>query len=106
MVKKKERNTSNKGKEGLGIAGFTLGIVGLLLIIFLGPLNIPIHIVGLIFCWIQQKKNPTKLGKAGLIINIVGLIIDIFFIYYIFKYVVPQIQEIIDAGGVNNLPLV
>ena len=99
MAAKKESAKSEKKGEGLGIAGFTLGIVGLALTILIGPLNLPLFILGLIFCIIQQKKNPTKLGKAGLIINIIGIILGIFFTYYLIKYVAPEIKKIIDASG-------
>lgn len=99
MAAKKKSEKSGKKDGGLGIAGFTLGVVSLALIILIGPFNLPLLITGLILCWIQQKKNPTKLGKAGLIINIIGIVISIFLTYYIIKYVVPQIIEIMKANG-------
>ena len=76
--------------ESFGIIGLTLGITS---IIFMGNNGILLGIVGLIFSMIQQKKNPTKIGKAGIIVNIVGIILAIVFLIVFIKYLAPIIQE-------------
>jgi hypothetical protein len=76
--------------EGLGIAGFTLGILS---IILAGGLGIGIAIVGFILCMVQQKKNPTKMGKAGLILNVIGVVVGIVFLVVYLKYLVPLMQQ-------------
>ena len=76
--------TEKKG-EGLGISGFTLGIMG---IIFAGWIGLIIAIVGFIFCAIQQKQNKTGLAKAGIILNIVGFVISVAFLILVTYY--PQ----------------
>ena len=69
--------------EGLGIAGFTMGVLS---VILAGWLGIGIAIVGFIFCLVQQRKNPTKLGKVGIVINVVGFVVSILFIVVFVKY--------------------
>ncbi|MFH1311142.1 MAG: hypothetical protein ABIH65_01920 [Nanoarchaeota archaeon] len=67
----------------LGIAGFTLGIVSLAILVFNPLFGTLASIVGLILCIIQQKRNKTKFGKIGIIINIIGFVLNtvIFYIY-------------------------
>jgi len=97
--KKKSKGTS----EGLGIAGFTLGIVGLVTLLFSILLALVLFIVGVILCSIQQKKNPTKLGKSGLIINIIGIILAVIFLIILIKYLGPIINEI-QKQALQNFP--
>lgn len=80
--------------EGLGIAGFTLGILS---IVFIGFNGILLSIVGFIFCMVQQKKNPYKLAKAGWIINIVGFILNIVIIVISILYLAPMLSQV---GGI------
>lgn len=68
--------------EGLGISGFTLGILS---IIFAGLLGMIISVIGFIFCMVQQRKNPNKLTLAGIILNVIGFILSIIFVYVIFS---------------------
>lgn len=79
MAEKKE--VKNIG-EGLGISGFTLGILSIL---FAGYAGIIIAVIGGIFCFVQQRKNKTRLGKAGLILNIIGIALSLIYIFYIAK---------------------
>ena len=85
--KKKDKKTS----EGLGISGFTLGVLS---IILAGWLGIITSLVGFIFCGIQQKNNPTKLGKIGIILNIIGFVISIAFILLYTLYLPQVIQQL------------
>ncbi len=63
-----------KKTEGLGISGFTLGVLGLILS---GWVGLIISIVGAIFCFIQQKRHKTSLGKVGFIVNVIGIILSL-----------------------------
>ena len=90
MVEKKK---SKKSGETLGISGFTLGIAGYFSLIFIGLLSLAFFITGLVFCIIQQKRKPTKLGKTGLIINIVGIIMAIILVIIVAIYLYPLLQE-------------
>ena len=85
-MEEKKRNIG----EGLGIAGFTLGVLSISLA---GGLGIFISIVGFTFCMIQQKKNPKKLAKAGIILNIIGFIVGIIFLVFYVNYIVPLMQQ-------------
>ncbi len=76
MAKKKKsvEKTLPKSKDGLGISGFTLGVLS---IIMAGSLGIFLSIVGFTFCMIQRKRSPTRLGKIGIILNIVGFVLSV-----------------------------
>ena len=63
--------------DGLGISGFTLGILS---IILAGWLGLIIAVIGGIFCFTQQKKKKMRIAKIGLILNIIGFIVSILFI--------------------------
>lgn len=76
--------------ESLGLSGFTLSVLGILL---LGSNGILISLIGFIFCAIQQKKNPNKIGKAGLILGIIGVVLNIFVIVIYFSYIIPQLKQ-------------
>ena len=78
-----------EGGEGLGISGFTLGIMS---IIMAGWLGLILSIVGFSFCMIQQKKHKTKLGKAGMILGVIGFILSVAWIIYYTIYLLPQLQ--------------
>lgn len=90
MVEKKK---SKRSGETLGISGFTLGIAGFFVLLFMWPLSLVFFITGLILCIVQQRKNPTKFGKRGLIINIIGIVATIILGIIIVIYIYPIIQE-------------
>jgi len=75
--------------EGLGVSGFTLGIIG---IIFAGVYGTIISLIGFIFCMIQQKRYKTKIGKVGLILNIVAIILSIIAILFSI-FVLPSLNQ-------------
>jgi len=84
---------AEKRGGGLGVAGFTLGIVSL--IIFLDPFyGIFIAIIGLIFSIVQQRKHKTRLGRWGIVLNILGIIINLFSFYIFIPYLVDYIQNL------------
>jgi len=74
MVKKKEEKTS--GGE-FGVIGFVFGILS---IVFLASNGIILAILGFIFSTMQQKRNPTKFGRLGKILNIIGFILGVILI--------------------------
>lgn len=86
MVKKNLKSS----EEAFGIIGLTLGILS---IILLGSNGIVLAIVGLIFSVVQQKKHPTKIGKAGIIVNIVGIILAIIVIVLLLTYLKPILEQ-------------
>ena len=82
MVNKKSKDIG----EGIGISGFTLGILSILLA---GAMGIFMAVIGFIFCFFQQKRNPTQLGKVGIILNVVGFVLSIVFMFWL----VPQLAS-------------
>jgi len=75
--------------NSLGASGFTLGIVS---IISLGWFGVVLAVIGFAFCLIQQMKKPTKLAKAGIIINVIAFILSIVFIVYLAPLLTEWIQ--------------
>ena len=75
--KKEETKKEKKFGESFGISGFTLGILSIIFAFLVPLFGILFALVGATLCIIQQKKNPTKKGKTGLILNIIGLILGI-----------------------------
>ena len=86
MVKKNLKSSD----EAFGIIGLTLGILSIILV---GSNGIVLAIVGLIFSAVQQKKHPTKIGKAGIIVNIVGIILAIIVIVLLLTYLKPILEQ-------------
>ena len=80
MAGKKEGETKVKANS-FGAAGFTLAVSSIVILLFgvLGIIVMPI--IGFIFCFIQQKKKPTKLGKVGLIVSVIAVVL--FLIYFL-----------------------
>jgi hypothetical protein len=98
MVEKKEDKHT---EEGIGIAGFVLGILSI--IFFVGGAGIVIGIVGFFLCLYQQKRHPTRLGKIGLILNVIGFVIGLIFLIAYMVYLLPKMQEIIQQA--QNFPV-
>ena len=107
VEKKEERHKSHE--ETYGIAGFTLGIVGLLsLVMLVLPVFISFAlmwvfafgylITGLVFCRMQQKRHPTRAGRIGFRINLIGIIIVCVVLALTIVYIVlnfPALQQTI-----------
>jgi len=87
MVRKKSKSFG----EGLGISGFTLGVLSILLA---GGMGVFMAVIGFIFCFTQQKKNPTQLGKIGVILNIVGFVLSILFMIWLIPVLSQQLQNL------------
>ncbi len=86
MAEKFERS-----KEGLGISGFTLGVIG---IVFSGWIGLMISIVGLIFSLVQQKRHKTSMGKIGVILNIIGIVLSILIVVLYSNYIAPLLNKV------------
>ena len=71
-----------KQSNGMGITGFVLALLALLLC-WVPVLNWILWILGLIFSIIGMFKKPKGLAIAGLIISLIGLIVDIVLIIYV-----------------------
>lgn len=82
--------------NSLGASGFTLGIVS---IISLGWFGIALSVIGFAFCLFQQIKKPTKLAKAGIIINGVGFVLSIVFIVYLAPLLTNWLQQQTNLGA-------
>jgi len=76
--------------EGLGISGFTLGIMG---IIFAGWIGMIICIIGLIFSFVQQKRHKMKIAKVGVILNIIGIVLSIAVIV-LYAKIAPLLSQV------------
>ena len=77
--------------EGLKISGFTLGILSL---IFAGSIGMIIAIIGFIFCFYSQRRHPTKLGKVGLILNILGFVLGVAVLILVMTKFYPLIEQL------------
>jgi uncharacterized protein YqhQ len=100
--KKSEKKESKKYGEKLGNAGFILGILSIVFGIMIAPiLGILLAMVGFSLCIVQQKKNPTKKGKLGLILNIIGLSISIIWWIIVLKVIFPLVQDQLQNFPVN-----
>lgn len=91
-----KKRGEHKSKESIvkgnsfGASGFTLGILS---VISLGVFGVILSVIGFIFCFVQQRKKPTKLGKTGLVINVVGLILSILWIVYFAPMLANYLQN-------------
>jgi len=102
MKKKVNKKKSDKGNSFtyLGVVGFTLAISGIFLIFFSTAFVPPIFlIVALVFSIIQQVKNPTKIGKAALIVSIIGIVLYIVWMILLFKVLLPLAQQAMQQGA-------
>lgn len=77
--------------DGLGISGFTLGVLS---IIFAGWTGVLVSVIGGAFCYAQQKKKKVRIGKVGLILNIIGLGLSIIFIWLASTVLAPLLEEL------------
>ena len=80
--------------NSLGASGFTLGILSIL---SLGVSGVVMAVLGFVFCFVQQKSKPTKLGKVGLILNAVGFALSLLFIFYL----APMLTQWMQANGLT-----
>jgi len=87
MGDKKPKRTG----DGIGIAGFILGVLS---IVMMGIFGLILSIIGGIFCIIQQKNNSTKLGKAGLVLNSIGFIFSLLWIFYLGPILAQYINSV------------
>jgi hypothetical protein len=89
MAEKKVKESKIKGNS-LGASGFTLAILSVLTLGLVGAI---MGLIGGIFCFVQQKKKPTKLAKAGLILSIIGFILSIVYVIWIAPWLTKFFQS-------------
>lgn len=82
--------------NGFGIAGFVLGLVGVLMFGY----GFLFSLLGLIFSIIQMRKKKTGLSIAGLVLSIIGLafLILIFGVTIIWAAIIPMISNSLGEG--------
>lgn len=85
-----EKEKTEGKNEGLGISGFTIGVLG---IVFSGWVGLILTTIGFIFCFIQQKQHKTKLGKIGKILNIVGFVLSLLIIILYASVIAPLLNQ-------------
>ncbi len=92
-----------KGGKGQVIAGFVLGIVGIVFLLsfqgtWLSILPLPISIVGLVLAIIGGKKlkeanQPTGFATAGLVLGIIAVALStIYFFTYARSELLPMLR--------------
>lgn len=69
-----EENTVEKKKNGIGVAGFVLALIGLIFC-WVPVLNWILWILGVIFSFIGVFKKPRGLAITGLILSFIGIIL-------------------------------
>ena len=77
MTEKEKKEKESLG-DGLGVSGFTLGVLS---IVFAGWIGLVIAIVGAAFCLVQQKNKKIRIAKLGLILSVIGFIVSLLFIF-------------------------
>jgi hypothetical protein len=82
-----------RNPDALGIAGFTLGIMSLVMILLSPLFGILTALVGGSLCFVQLKKSKIKAAKIGLILNILGLVLNIALWVVLAVYLYPLIQS-------------
>jgi len=93
MVKKNKPKEKSSDKIGLGISGFTLGIISIAVAIVIPFLGIIFSVVGFSLSAAQQRKNPTKFGKRGIILNGIGFVFNILVWMVVIRFLIPIIQQ-------------
>ena len=91
-----------QSSEGKGIASFVLGIIGIVLAFVVPALGFALCVIGLIFGYMQKKHGQTRLGYAGVILNIIGIALAIIFVvalYFILKSNPDLLAQLQQAGG-------
>ena len=88
-----KKNSPKKSGEALGIAGFTLGIVSIVALIFAPFFGLVLSIVGFSLSLSQQKRKPTKFGKRGIILNAIGFVVNIIWWILLIRFLIPILQE-------------
>ena len=91
VILKMVKETPITKTEAFGISGFTLGIMSIILAGWLGIFS---SITGFVLCMVQKKKNPIKVAKVGIILNIVGFVISLVLIGIYFKALIPALQQL------------
>jgi hypothetical protein len=90
MAEKKVKEPKVKGNS-FGASGFTLGVLS---VVSFGIIGLFMSVIGFIFCFVQQKKKPTKLGKAGLILNLLAFVLSVVYIVWLAPLLTQYLQSL------------
>jgi len=91
----REKREEKKGNsESKGVAGFTLGIVSIVMFLFSPLLGIIMSVVGFILCLRQQKREKTKAGKTGMILSIIGFAVNVAMMLVNFLWLSPYLTQL------------
>jgi uncharacterized membrane protein (DUF485 family) len=110
----KKRNSSERNRpienknNGLGIASFVLGLIGLVLFLVFF-IALPMTLLAIIFSIIQIRRNSNGLAIAGLVLGILGflfsMILTILFVVGIYNWV-PSLNAEVPPGLSNAVVMV
>jgi len=82
--------------EGLGIASFILGILGLLT--FLLPyFGLFISVAAIVCSILQKKKGATKFSRAGFILGIIGTILNLLLLIIVILVIVGVFHFLVNS---------
>ncbi len=90
-VKREERK---RNPEAFGIAGFTLGIVSIVMILFDPMVGFLISLVGIFLSLKQQRMEKTRRGKVGMILNVIGLVANVAMFLVVNVWLSPIINQV------------
>jgi len=99
-----EINQDQNFSKGFGIAGFVLGILGILLlvgVVVFSLLGLVFSLLGIVFSIIQIKKGRTGMAVAGLVLNIIGLsifLINLVATTIVWGVITPGIKANLNEG--------
>lgn len=97
MPRKKEERTRNP--KALGVAGFTLGIVSIILFIFSPLMGVIVSIVGFFLCLKQQSREKTRAARVGIILNIIGFVVNVAFWLVSVYWIYPNLNSLYSVNG-------
>ncbi|MFZ1970947.1 MAG: hypothetical protein WAU65_02080 [Candidatus Nanoarchaeia archaeon] len=91
MAKEKEEK---KSSGGLGVAGFTLGIVSLAMFLFYPVVGFATSVIGFFLCLSQQRKEKTKKARIGMILNAIGFVLNVAMFIIDLVWLSPYVNQI------------
>jgi uncharacterized membrane protein len=96
---KEKKEDKKRNPEALGIAGFTLGITSIVMLIFSPFMGVLLSLVGFFLSLRQQGKQKTKAARIGMILCIIGLVLNLITWYVSVQYIYPYLQQQLGSTG-------
>lgn len=106
MKKEVRASHATSSRGGFDIASLVIGIVALILV-FLpwGPaLSFVLGIVGLVCGYIQRKQGQTRIGRAGMILNILAIALAVIVVVIAFVYLRNHPELLAQLQGLAATP--